>query len=190
MSEGAIEFISPDGTERKPYPASAVQRKLAEGWTIAPDQTVGLDTPYGRKYLPPSQAQAVLGESSSVPAAPASATAMGEDYQKQVAKDKYGGRPGAAALSRGASVLTFGGSDALLTGTGLVEPETLAGLEEYNRAASLAGEFVPLIATTIATGGTGLAARALQKTPAGIAALKAAKAGERSTKAFILAWSE
>lgn len=58
-------------------------------------------------------------------------------------KEKYGEgglnelKAGAAGAARG---FTFGLSDVALTQSGAVDPETLAGLKEYNPAASLGGE--------------------------------------------------
>lgn len=62
-------------------------------------------------------------------------------------EDKYGGVGGelkSAALGA-ADTLTFGGSTALLTKTGLVKPETIKGLEEENPASHAIGAAAGLV---------------------------------------------
>lgn len=59
---------------------------------------------------------------------------------------------GAAGAARGVS---FGTSDLLLTESGLVNPETLAGLKEANPVASTVGEIAGVAAPLVATGGLG-----------------------------------
>lgn len=71
--------------------------------------------------------------------------------------DKYGGVLGGvgATLAGGARGATMGISDAVLTGTGLVEPQTLSDLKaehpELSTAAELGGMFLPVAAPVKAT---------------------------------------
>lgn len=104
----------------------------------------------------------------------------------------YGGTSGEAlaglaAAGRGA---TFGLSDAALTGSGLVAPETLAGLKEVNPTASMVGEIAGQAGSALAMPGGGLvglagkagsavgglAAKALAPTGVGLASRIAARA--------------
>jgi len=82
---------------------------------------------------------------------------------------------GAAATARG---VTLGLSDLALTKSGLVAPETLKALEEENPALSTGLEVASTIAPAFLTGGTGLAAKVLSKTPT----MLATRAGEFVTK--------
>jgi hypothetical protein len=66
---------------------------------------------------------------------------------------------GAAGAARG---LTFGLSDVALTKSGLVEPETLRKLEEYNPTSSTVGEIAGVAAPLILSGGSGALAKSLQ----------------------------
>ena len=61
----------------------------------------------------------------------------------------------AAGAARGA---TLGLSDQLLTKTGLVEPETLEGLDKHNPGASMAGNVAGILAPALLTGGASAAA--------------------------------
>lgn len=76
--------------------------------------------------------------------------------------------PYKAAAAAAASTATFGLSDVALTQSGLVDPETLKGLEEANPTASLAGGAagiaVPLVASALTGGATapGAAAQAVK----------------------------
>lgn len=85
---------------------------------------------------------------------------------------EYGGA-GNALKAAGAAALrapTFGGSDWALTKTGLVSPETLKNLEEYQPGASFVGGGLGLIGSAIATGGGSLAARGAAEVGGEIAA--------------------
>lgn len=66
-----------------------------------------------------------------------------QEVKEHFAQEKFGTgvvNPLAAAAAGAARGLSFGLSDIALTKSGLVEPETLKGLEKYQPAASLAGE--------------------------------------------------
>jgi len=67
-------------------------------------------------------------------------------------EDKYD-RPLAAGLASAAKGATFSLSDQFLTKTGLVKPETLAGLEEYNPVASTVGEVGGVLGSLLIPGG-------------------------------------
>lgn len=99
-----------------------------------------------------------------------------QDLQRMEAEDDpLGGlKAGVAGAARG---LTFGLSDLALTGTGLAEPEDLRALEQAFPGTSIASEIVPLIASTLVTGGGGLAARGAVK-----GATTAARAASAATK--------
>lgn len=97
-------------------------------------------------------------------------------------EEKYGGLTGElkAAAAGAARGLTFGLSDQALTKSGLVEPETLKGLEETNPVASIGGEIAGAVApmfagniggianlpATVAKLGTGTAAAVTKVLPA------------------------
>lgn len=71
----------------------------------------------------------------------------------------YGDRgleAGAAGLARS---LTLSGSDVALTASGLVAPETLKGLAEQNKGATLAGELTGVVAPALLTEGGSAAAQ-------------------------------
>lgn len=99
-------------------------------------------------------------ERSAVNTAPSAEPSVNLDAlldQAEVEQDPLGElKAGAAGAARG---LTFGLSDVGLTASGLVEKETLRGLEEAFPKSSLAGEAVGVFAPTIASGGTSLLAR-------------------------------
>jgi hypothetical protein len=90
---------------------------------------------------------------------------------------------GALAAARGASL---GLSDAALTGSGLVAPETLRNIEEQNPWASGAFEVGGAIAPAVVSGGTAIPAKAAMKGAAALGELAAKKAtteaGKRITK--------
>jgi hypothetical protein len=102
----------------------------------------------------------------------------------RVADEKFGNRPIAAGLASFGREFTFGGSDLLLTKTGLVEPETLKGLQDApsNDTAEMVGQGGGLLAGLLLPVGTPLkaasklgqvGARALAGTGTGIARVAA-----------------
>lgn len=105
-------------------------------------------------------------------------------------KHEYGDGSGnelkafAAGAARGA---TLGLSDAAMTGSGLVDPETLAKLDRYNPVASGTGQVAGVIAPALLTGGisaeadglAGAARGAAEATPASLVS----KAGSKITAA-------
>jgi hypothetical protein len=81
--------------------------------------------------------------------------------KKYQAEQKYGTttgeiEAGLAGVARGA---TLGLSDVALTKSGLVNPETLKGLQEVNPTASGAGELTGTVAPLILSGGTSVIAK-------------------------------
>lgn len=68
-------------------------------------------------------------------------------------------RPMTAALAGAARGLSFGLSDVALTKTGVVNPETLRKLREYNPMASITGEVGGIVAPALLSGGTSLLAQ-------------------------------
>lgn len=96
----------------------------------------------------------------------------------------------AAGAGRGA---TFGASDYALTKSGLVNPETLAGLKQYNPTASVTGEIAGAIAPTLLApesiagrlpvGLLGKGARAIEAGVEGLGGAAARLAGEGSLAA-------
>jgi len=85
-----------------------------------------------------------------------------------------------AGAFRGA---TFGASDVLIEQT--LGKEALKKLKEENKTASLIGDIAGTVIPAVATGGKSLAARALQKTGAGIATQIANKAGGKAAAKII-----
>lgn len=87
----------------------------------------------------------------------------GQEITTESDRRKYEGGFGntakafAASAARGAS---FGLSDAAMTSTGLVSPETLKGLREYNPEVDLAGEVTGVLGSTILAPGIAPAAAA------------------------------
>lgn len=71
---------------------------------------------------------------------------------------RFGDRGLTAGAAGAARSLTLGGSDAALTASGLVAPETLKGLREQNEGATLAGEVVGAVAPALLTDGASLGA--------------------------------
>lgn len=81
-----------------------------------------------------------------------------EEQAAEAKRLKYGEGFGNEAKAFGAGVgrgATFGLSDQLLTKTGLVDPETLKGLQEENPTASIAGEVVGTVAPMFLPGAGG-----------------------------------
>ena len=100
-------------------------------------------------------------------------------------------RPITAAAAGAARGLSFGLSDLALTGSGLVEPETLSDLRTYNPNASLGGELGGAILPTLLSGGTtapaSVAGRAVQGTARVLSApVRAVSAvGSAATKGLV-----
>jgi hypothetical protein len=122
------------------------------------DEFVNAIDPDGKPVkLPAQNAQAAFADGFR----PESA----QETKAREEEAKFGDRPlaaGAAAFGRGA---TLGLSDVALTKTGLVEPETLSGLQEHNKTASVVGEVAGTIAPMLIPGvgeftAGGLAAKA------------------------------
>jgi len=94
-------------------------------------------------------------------------TAAAREHRHTV--EKYGatfGQEALAGLAGAGRLATFGLSDVALTGSGLVAPETLRGLQEANPSATKAGEFLGLGASLLG-GPEGLVGRAAGKGIAG-----------------------
>lgn len=108
------------------------------------------------------------------------------DSQFTSDEDKYGGASGMAKAA-GLGALrgtTLGLSDVALTKSGLVNPETIKGLEEENPVSSIAGEAASFLAPT---GAAGLIGKAGKVVTGGVKALNVAKdAYEVSRAAKIL----
>lgn len=101
------------------------------------------------------------------------------DIDALVSEAKYGDRPiasTAAGLARGASI---GLSDPLLINSGLVDQETLQGLQKENPVASIGAEVVGTIAPAFIPGGQAAPAGALFKLSGGLTKA-AAKAVQQS----------
>lgn len=92
---------------------------------------------------------------------PASTGFNPEAFLKEAEAEEFD-RPIAAGLAGAARGLSFGLSDVGLTQTGLVAPETLKKLEEYNPTASTVGEIAGVVAPSLVTGGAGLVGSAVK----------------------------
>jgi hypothetical protein len=104
-----------------------------------------------------------------------------EDAAKIALQKQFGGVGGeaaaaAAGVGRG---LTFGASDAALTGSGLVAPETLKGLKEANPIASTAGLVAGAALPVLATAGEAAPLEAAAAGAEGAGALARAGQGAR-----------
>lgn len=122
--------------------------------TDAPTAMVDLISPSGDSMqLPEADAPAAVsvGYTLDTPEYRAEKARLAERHEK------YGGVLGGvgATLAGGARGATMGISDAVLTGTGLVEPQTLSDLKaehpELSTAAELGGMFLPVAAPVKAT---------------------------------------
>jgi hypothetical protein len=103
-----------------------------------------------------------------------------DDYKK------YGDSELETALGSAASSATVGLSDQFLTKTGIYKPEELKKLREQNPISSGIGEVVGVVAPIIATGGTSLAAKGVQKAGAGVlAAERAGLAAEKVSEKLL-----
>jgi hypothetical protein len=126
------------------------------------------------------------GETGEIPAEEAQASFQhGYSYEpldsqvSRAEKHEYGDgvgneiKAGLAGVARG---VTLGGSDAALTSTGLVKPETLDGLQKYNPVVSGAGEVGGIVLPAVLSGGiaaeaegaAGAARAAARLTPAAL----------------------
>ncbi len=88
-----------------------------------------------------------------------------EESRAREDEAKYGDRDVAAFAAGAARGATLGLSDLALTKTGLVESETLKGLQQHNEGASIAGDVAGSVGSMLIPGvgafsGAGLAARA------------------------------
>ena len=186
MPVAGAYLISPDGKTRKMFTERSIPAMLDQGWTVASGQTIGTESRHapGQRITGESfEAQARYGDIR--PMVPA--RQMHEEAVELEREREFSGRTGEALLYGAARGLSVGLSDPLLTGLGIVEPETLEGLEEYNRPASMTGEIGSMLVGGIGALGKGAAGAALRATPAGALAAKTAKLGERGTGAFIAA---
>lgn len=128
--------------------------------TFAADQDVPVLGADGRvQVLKGAQAGAYFTSAAGLAGGASSGTALRE----QQLQDEFGGVGGqakalAAGVARGASL---GLSDAALTQTGLVDPRTLAGLQEANAVTSGVGEVGGMLGAVLASGGTRGAAQAV-----------------------------
>ena len=91
----------------------------------------------------------------------ATGAASGQQLREQQLQEEFGGVGGtlgaaAAGVARGASM---GLSDAILTGTGLVDARTLQGQQEANPLAALGGEGLGILGAVAASGGAAGAGR-------------------------------
>lgn len=108
-----------------------------------------------------------------------------EINQLEQEEQDFSNRPFAAAGAAAASVLSFGGSDYALTKTGLVKPETLAGLREHNEGVTIGAELAALAAGLLVPGagllGAGKAVKTIAKVGEKVSAKTAAKLGVNAT---------
>lgn len=102
--------------------------------------------------------------------------------QEEKLKEKYGDNTAKALLYGGLRGASLGLSDAILSKTGMVDKEELSAIKEYNPTASNIGEIGATIAPAIISGGTSIAARATQKTLAGLLTKGAEVAGKRAAQ--------
>lgn len=103
-----------------------------------------------------------------------------DETKERVSEKYYGGRGLEAALTGAASALTFGGSSIAARAAG--QHQELAEIKKRNEGAYFIGETLGTIAPLIASGGTSLFAKGLQKAGAGVLGAQAAgKAVEKVT---------
>jgi hypothetical protein len=149
-------------------PDSDISRAVASGKaTFMKGEKIPVVTPDGETgEIPAEEAQAHFNQGYQY-----------EPLDSQAAraeKHEFGDGTGneikafAAGAARGA---TLGLSDAALTGSGLVNPDTLQGLRQYNPVASGAGEVAGVVAPAIATGGLSAEAEGLAGAARGAAEL-------------------
>jgi len=91
-----------------------------------------------------------------------------ESYEQQYGDPLSAGLAGAAGAARG---LSFGLSDQLLTKTGLVDADTLKGLESANPISSNVGEVGAIVGSALLSGGTSAAAKGAQALGSGVSAV-------------------
>jgi hypothetical protein len=145
-----------------------------------PDDEVTQLVASGKALLPKGQVRVTnaAGEAATAPVEKAAELfSQGWRYRSE-AEDRaaalqaeYGDRPLAAGAAGAARGLTLGLSDAALTASGVVAPETLRNLEDLNPEPSIGGEVLGTAASTLLTAGAA--------TPAALAARGAAQVGER-----------
>jgi hypothetical protein len=186
MPSGSVILISPDGKTQKRYPVDYAQKKLSEGWTTAGGQQVGIETEYGKHYVPAEQGVAEMGPTGQLGGASGiSAETAQQDWIQEERRQEYEGRGAEAALAGAARGLTFGLSDVVLPGLGIAEKETLQGLKEFEPGMSMAGELGTILAGGVGSLGTGALAKGLRATPIGAVSAATAKYGKGSTARFL-----
>jgi hypothetical protein len=131
-------------------------------WIEVPDDEVTALVGAGKAFLPKGKVSVVdaRGVAGEVPAEDApQAFANGYRYrpaaeiQAEQERERYADRPLAAGIAGAARGITLGLSDVAATKSGLVAPETLKGLEDYNEEASVGGEVLGTGAALLATAG-------------------------------------
>lgn len=149
-------------------PEEAVAPGVATGrFTLQRGERVEVRTKEGQRgTIPAEEAQKAFGQLgyAYVPEGEVAAERRQAEYEDR------GLEAAAAGVARGA---TLGLSDVALTSTGVVEDETLRGLEEFNEYASAGGEVVGVAAPAIFSGGA--------YAPAGIASRVATRAAAKLT---------
>jgi hypothetical protein len=182
--QGTIYLVSPDGKEKVKFLEQDVERKVSEGWSVDRSQGgIGTHTEHGDVTLTPGsyEEQFDLGREGGL-------QTTGEEqevYEAEESERQYGDRGGEAFLAGAARGMTFGLSDLALTGLGIADKETLAGLKGENEAASLAGELGSIVGGGIAGAGKGLIGRAASKAPVGAVSRAASRYGEKGTRQYL-----
>jgi len=126
---------------------------MPEALTPQAPKRVNVISPYGEiGTIDQGELQAALQSGYKVQSDEA-ALAYDAEKAKSLEYGDRGVEAGLAGLARGA---TFGLSDVALTQTGLVKPETLAGLKEYNPGASTVGDIAGVVGTSLAGPGAAL----------------------------------
>lgn len=126
--------------------------------TFAADQDVPVMGADGKvRIIKGADAGAFFSSSEGL----ATGAASGQQLREQQLQDEFGGVGGTlgAALTGAARGATLGLSDLALTETGLVDARTLAGQQEANPFASLAGEGLGILGAVAASGGAAGAGR-------------------------------
>lgn len=148
---------------------------VASGSVSIPNQDYEFESPEGEKYK--------VGAKGFL-----DAVNQGWKYrdqgliQEEKLQEKYGDSTAKALLYGGLRGASLGVSDAILAKTGLVDQEELSAVKKYNPTASNVGEIGATLAPAIISGGTSLAARATQKTLAGLLTTGAEYAGKRAAQ--------
>jgi|GEM_PF-1903380 len=155
-------------------------------WIEVKDEEVTALVGAGKAFLPKGTVAVVdaRGVAGEVPAEDApQAFANGYRYrppaevQADQERERYADRPLAAGIAGAARGITLGLSDVAATRTGLVAPETLKGLEDYNQEASVGGEVLGTGAALLATAGAATPAALVERGGATLGALAVEKVG-------------